>query len=120
MCSILLNNREGIHVLNDKDILYIKADGSYCILHLLSGKEVRMSKNMKWIQKQFKESKLFVQIHRTWIVKIDAIEKIERLKNKDGKGFVHLKGDFQIPIPAKNINRAKEAIVNFYSKNAYV
>ena len=63
------------------DILSIKADGEYSVLSRLSGGEVSVRRPMKEWERLLPEN-LFLRVHRSAIVNINHIDKIEKWYNR--------------------------------------
>lgn len=62
------------HILM-KEILWFEADGSYCHLYTENGKKITLSYPLSQIQKVLPE-RVFIRIHRSYLVNIDHIKYI--------------------------------------------
>ncbi len=89
-----------------KSIDYIKAENQYTFIHLISGKYYYFRKSLSYWEKKLPET-LFKRIHRSYIINVRTIEKIE--KGKNGLLKVNIKNiskDFFVSRKfAKNIKR---------------
>ena len=71
------------------DILYVKADGDYFVIHKADGKTLMTLMTLKSLEKQLPFDR-FCRTHRSWIVNVDKARGI-----RDGKILV---GDAVIPL----------------------
>ena len=71
------------------DILYVKADGDYIVIHKADGKTLMTLMTLKSLEKQLPFDR-FCRTHRSWIINVDKARGI-----RDGKILV---GDAVIPL----------------------
>ena len=71
------------------DILYVKADGDYIVIHKADGKTLMTLMTLKTLEKQLPYDR-FCRTHRSWIVNVDKVRGI-----RDGKILV---ADAAIPL----------------------
>ena len=64
---LAINSLEGIEFLNLIDIVFCRADNNYGHIRLQNGRELCVSKTLKWIEKAI-ASKDFVRIHQSYLV----------------------------------------------------
>jgi DNA-binding LytR/AlgR family response regulator len=64
------------------DILYVKADGDYIVIHKADGKTLMTLMTLKSLEKQLPYDR-FCRTHRSWIVNVDKVHGI-----RDGKLLV--------------------------------
>jgi two-component system LytT family response regulator len=74
---------EGIVYLETEDILYLEGDRNYTHIHLLDGKKVTSSKNLKEFEQKL-NFKHFFRIHKTHIINLHFVKEYK----KSGGGFV--------------------------------
>jgi len=74
--KIIVRSGNGIKVIPVNDLLYIQADGDYIWLVAKDGKWLK-EETMKHMQETLSPSG-FVRIHRSFIVNVSAISRIER------------------------------------------
>jgi two-component system, LytTR family, response regulator len=74
--KIVLKSGAGIHVIPDHDIAFIEAMDDYVLIHTVSNEEYLKKKTMKYLQEHLDPGR-FLRVHRSVIVAIDAIKKIE-------------------------------------------
>lgn len=65
-----------IQVIKVEDIVYIEANGDYMMIHT-DRKKLIKEETMKNLEAQF-DPHLFVRVHRSFIVNVRAIERVER------------------------------------------
>lgn len=95
-----------IFVIPVEDITWIEAQDDYVMIHCVSGKFLKQ-KTMKYFEEHLNPSD-FVRIHRSFIVSIKEIEKIELLE-KDSF-HVRLKNKDSLPISKTGYSKLKEII----------
>jgi two-component system LytT family response regulator len=76
-----------IHVIPIADIDYIESDGDYVLIHTAAGKYLK-ERTMKYFEQCLPQQQ-FARIHRSFIVNVDKVSKIE-LYEKEGY-HVHLR-----------------------------
>ncbi len=84
--SIFIKSGKGFDKVRINDIQYIKADGSYSVLHT-SSQSFTLSLNLHTVLERIDRPE-FVRIHRTYIVNINNISHIEERGLKVGDFFV--------------------------------
>mgnify|MGYP000675192189 CR=1 FL=1 len=80
-------------IVNINDIYSIEADRMYSIVHLDNGKKYLAAKKLSDYENLLKDNKLFLRVHRSWMVNID---KITTYSKKDKE--VVLIDTFKIPV----------------------
>jgi len=63
-----------------KSIIYIEADNQYSIIHLITGKFYYLRKSLTYWEKILPET-IFKRIHRSYIINLEYVEKIDKCKN---------------------------------------
>ncbi len=89
--KIILTDSEGLHVLDIPDISWCHAQGSYTEFQLNSGDKIMVSKHLKTYETLL-SSFSFVRLHRSYLVNIYNIIKIDRQK-----GEVRMKNGLSLP-----------------------
>ena len=64
-----------IHVIPVDDIFFLEAEGDYVMIHTKDGKHLK-EKTMKYFETHLEQSQ-FVRIHRSYIVNVNEILRIE-------------------------------------------
>jgi two-component system LytT family response regulator len=75
LVRVAVKDRQQIHVIPVHEILYIEADGDYVKLHTGKGWFLK-EKTMKYFETNL-AAQQFVRIHRSFIVNVDEVAKIE-------------------------------------------
>lgn len=79
--KIVIPSRNDIQYLDPEDILFIKADGSYCQFSLKNGKKIMMSKNLKYVEEMISGIQFLQRVHKSFIVNINEIISFQRGEN---------------------------------------
>lgn len=72
---VAIKNGSKIEIISVDDIIYLQAEGDYVMIHTSQGKFLK-EQTMKYFEARLNE-KEFVRIHRSTIVHIDQIKRIE-------------------------------------------
>jgi len=72
---ISVKSGQKIHVILVPDIIYLQADGDYVFIFTADGKYLK-EQTMKYFEEHLPTNK-FVRIHRSYIVNVEAISRIE-------------------------------------------
>ncbi|MFH0894023.1 MAG: response regulator [Bacteroidota bacterium] len=72
---IIVKKGSAVHVIPVAKILYLEADGDYVLIHTAEGKFMK-EKTMKYYESHLTPTH-FIRIHRSYIVNIDQVEKVE-------------------------------------------
>lgn len=78
--SLILNHKGYTEFIPFSDITHLRASGSYVEIHTQNSKKV-ITGSLKQFASQLPDS--FVRIHRSYIVKVDAIQSLTPLTNDD-------------------------------------
>lgn len=93
--GIPLNN--GIELVSPSDIIYIKGDGAYSELHLLDGRKILASKNLKMFEDNLALHSDFIRVHKSYLINFKHLYSI----NKSQGGSILLKNNLEIPCNAE-------------------
>jgi DNA-binding LytR/AlgR family response regulator len=74
--GIFLKNGFGFKKIMIADIMFLKADGSYCLFAFKDNKTQVFSENLSYFGEKLAFAKDLVRIHRSYIVNINFIERI--------------------------------------------
>lgn len=99
---IAVPNKNGLSYYFARDIIYIEADGSYSVMHLLGEKEVTITRKIKDFEKTM-ITMGFIRVHKSFLVNIEHIIELHR----DDSGYVLMSNKAKIPISPKD----KELII---------
>jgi two-component system LytT family response regulator len=100
--KIAVPNKNGLSYYHKGDIVYVEADGSYSIMHMINTKTITITRKIK----DFEESLVdngFIRVHKSFLVNIQHISELHR----DDSGYLVMEGGARIPISPKD----KELII---------
>lgn len=90
---------DGMELINVNDIIRIEACGSYCKVHLISGKPLLISKNMKPLEALL-EGKSFYRIHNSHLINLKHLKKIQKING----GLAIMSDDSYAEISRRKLN----------------
>lgn len=73
---IFIRNNDRFRKTMFRDILFIEASGSYCCIHLASGKEIFLSMNLSRISEQL-SPRQFARVHRSYVVNMEHVDSLD-------------------------------------------
>jgi len=106
LSRVAVKDRREIHLIPIQQIYYIKAEGDYVKLHTAEGIFLK-EKTMKYFEENLPLQQ-FVRIHRSCIVNVDRVVKIE-LYEKD-KYHIHLKDNTTLKASSSGYKALKEVV----------
>ena len=74
--TITLNNGSKNHLIEVKDILYLKADHIYVWVHLVGAQQIMLRSSLKELLDQLPQEK-FIQTHRSFAINIEQVSQWE-------------------------------------------
>ncbi len=98
--KLVLPVHNGYEIIDILNICYVAAEGSYTRLSVVESSEVIVSKNLKYFEESLCKEKLFMRVHRSYIVNLSFIKKIVR----DEGCIIILKTGVQIPVTPDKLN----------------
>lgn len=93
---IVLNNEHGFFIENSKNIEYCKADQSYSTIFTNNGKEITISKPLKFLEDILPKTQ-FVRTHKSFLVNILYVRQYVRAE----ENFVILKSGKRVPVSVR-------------------
>jgi DNA-binding LytR/AlgR family response regulator len=78
---IFVKSNNIVQKLRLKDILFVFAEGNYSTLHTQAGKRFAVKMSLLQIQDAL-NSEAFLQVHRNYLIRLDAIESINLTANE--------------------------------------
>jgi len=106
LSRVVLKDKNDIKILPVEDVRYFEANDDYVNIFTGAGKYLK-NKTLSYFEKHL-DSEFFVRVHRSYIVKIAEITKIEAYK-KDSH-IVMLKSGEQIPVSKTGYPKLKSAL----------
>ncbi|MDR3227413.1 MAG: LytTR family transcriptional regulator DNA-binding domain-containing protein [Prevotellaceae bacterium] len=102
---IAVKSGQKIHVVLVSDILYLQADGDYVYIFTIAGKYLK-EQTMKYFENNLPTH--FARVHRSYIVNIEAISRIERYEKQNQ--LLTLKNGHQIKISTTGYKLLKQKL----------
>jgi len=93
---LALPNVQGLEIQDTGDILFIKAEGNYCFIHLKSGKKILVSKNIQHYEESL-STEMFYRLHKSYIVNMKLISQY--IKGRGG--HVIMADSTKIPVASR-------------------
>jgi two-component system, LytTR family, response regulator len=103
MERVVVRNGNKINVITCDKILYIEAQDDYVMIFTVDGKFLKQS-TMKFFEQKL-DPKMFVRVHRSYIVQIDKIERIELYGRETY--LVFLKNGMKLPVSKSGYDKLK-------------
>ncbi|MCX6207419.1 MAG: LytTR family DNA-binding domain-containing protein [Bacteroidetes bacterium] len=107
--KIVVPLMNGFEIIKLKDILFIKAEGSYSHIHQINGTSLMVSHNLKYYEDIFSGEINFLRAHRSYLVNINFVKRISR---NDGALLV-MENNTEIPVALDKI----DSILNYFNFN---
>lgn len=103
---VVLKVKNEIKIISVNDIKYLEANDDYVNLYTSEGKFLK-NKTLSFFEKTL-ESSQFVRVHRSYIVRINEIHKLEPY---DKEGYViKLRGGEKIPVSKTGFSKLKSVL----------
>jgi len=106
MERIVVKDGASVHVVAVEDLDWVEAQDDYVALHA-KGKSVLKQQTISALEAAL-DPALFVRIHRSWIVNLERVEKIEPY-GKDSKVAL-LKGGKRVPVSRSGYGRIEKLL----------
>lgn len=106
LSRIVLKDRNDIKIIPTQDIKYLEANDDYVNIHTKEGRYLK-NKTLSYFEKHL-DNDAFVRVHRSYLVKIMEITKIEAY-NKDSHILI-LKSGEQIPVSKTGYPKLRMAL----------
>jgi len=107
--KIAFSTDTGYEFIKVNSILYCEANSNYCRIFCTDGKEILLAKTLKTIQEQLLPSNLFHRIHKSYLVNLNYIVRL----NKSGSLEVELQNGVKLPVSF----RQKDNFLNAFKDN---
>lgn len=96
--KIVIPSRDDFQFIEPEEILYVKADGSYCQFVLKNGKKILMSRNLKHVEELTEDFDFMQRVHKSFLINMNEIHSFQR-----GNAKVILSDQTEIPISSDRI-----------------
>jgi|GEM_PF-1279594 len=112
--EVILVSGSRVETISIEDIIYIEADLKQVHIFLKNGGEIVIRLTFKDVEQQLKKSqKAFVKVHRSYIV---AMDMIRRIQNKS----VLLKNGVALPISKYRLQEVIDSYLAYQEKQAII
>ncbi len=102
----------GFEIIKLKNILFIKAEGSYAHIHQENGTSLMVSHNLKFYEDLFSSESNFIRVHRSYLVNINFAKRISK---NDGAQLI-MENNAELPIALDKVDSILEYF-NFSKKS---
>ena len=103
--TICLRTEDNIHQINLVDIESIKAEGSYCVFHLISKKRIMISKPLKEYV-ELLPMPTFLRTHKSFLINLDLVEIFNYRSSK-----LVLNSGETIPVSRRNRSNVLDHVI---------
>ena len=103
---IAVKNGSKISVIPTEEIIYLQAEGDYVMIHTKDNRHLK-EKTMKYFESHL-DSKIFVRIHRSYIVNVNQIARID-LYDKENYS-VNLKNNISLRASINGYKQLKQLL----------
>jgi len=105
---IVIKDAQKIYIVPAEDVIYIEAQDDYVMIFTVDNKFLKQ-KTMKYFEDKLNPG-TFVRIHRSYIVRIDYIKRLELFEKESYR--VILKNEKNLPVSKPGYSRLKEVFEN--------
>jgi two-component system LytT family response regulator len=102
--KVIFSEKDKQQIIDPSEIMYIKADGNYSIIHLENKKPLTISITLKAVEEKLNDEH-FLRVHHSYVVNMD---KVFQLVKSDG-GYILMNDSTIIPI-----SRSKKSDLQSY------
>jgi two-component system LytT family response regulator len=106
--KIAFSTDTGYEFININSILFCEANSNYCRIFCVDGREILLAKTLKNIHEQLIPTKLFHRIHKSYLVNLNYILRL----NKSGSLEVELQNGIKLPVS----HRQKDNFLNAFKE----
>lgn len=75
--KIGISSMDGIEYVDTRSIIFLKADGKYTLVYLVSNQLITSSKNLKMFESILPEN-LFMRVHHSYLVNMSEIQRFKK------------------------------------------
>jgi len=105
--KLLLPVANGFEIISPDSINFLKAEGSYTVIHFIDQKTLMASKNLKYFEQMLAGHPSFLRVHRSYVANLDKARKI---LNEGGTELL-FENSARIPIAAERVERIMAALL---------
>lgn len=101
---MVVNDKESIHILQVKEVLFCEASGGYTFLHLNDGRKILASKNLKYFEELLLACGCY-RVHHSFLVNLQYITRYDR-----ADCILELKNGATVPVSSRRKEALTEAL----------
>lgn len=105
--KLLLPVANGFEIISPDNINFLKAEGSYTIIHFTDEKTLMASKNLKYFEQMLGGHPAFMRVHRSFVANLDKARKI---LNEGGTELLFENGA-RVPVATERVERIMAALM---------
>jgi two-component system LytT family response regulator len=105
--KVALPTNRGYELQKLGNILYCEADSNYCKIICIDGKELLLSKTLKYVE-ELLANELFFRIHKSYLVNLNYITKFDKIDDLK----ITLTNGAQLPVSVRKKEQFLNAILN--------
>lgn len=105
--KVALPTQNGYELQKLGNILYCEADSNYCKIICIDGKELLLSKTLKFVE-ELLANELFFRIHKSYLVNMNYITKFDKIDDLK----ITLSNGVQLPVSIRKKEQFLNAILN--------
>jgi len=106
LSRIVVKDKNQIHIIPDVELYYLEAQDDYVMIHTHDKRFMKQS-TMKSFEDRL-DSKSFVRVHRSYIVRIDKISRLEQYEKENYK--ISLDNRVVVPVSRSGYKTLKAAL----------
>lgn len=92
--TLTVPSLNGYIFLKVKELLYIKANGSYTEIHVEGKPPITVSKNLKYFESALESIAQFVRVHRSYLINVHQMKRF----HKADRGLIVMNDDAEIDL----------------------
>lgn len=105
--KVALPTYTGYELQKLSNILYCEADSNYCKIICIDGKELLLSKTLKYVE-ELLANELFFRVHKSYLVNLNYITKFDKIDDLK----ITLTNGAQLPVSVRKKEQFLNAILN--------
>jgi two-component system LytT family response regulator len=105
--KIVLKTSDNIHIININNILRLESDQNYSVFHLLDGRNIMVSKNLREYEELLSQNDFF-RVHKSHLINLKQIKRYEKVNG----GSLVMSNDSHIPVAS----RKKEQLLGIFER----
>lgn len=105
---LTLPHQSGFNIIDTSDIVWIAADGNYCMIHLKGGKSILVSKAIREFEFMLNPDEFF-RTHKSALIRLECVQEYS---SSDGH-YAFMNNGQQVPISRRKLDEFMNVIDAF-------